>query len=145
MKPTLEDAIILAALSFKGKVDKAGQPYILHLLHVMSKMDTDEERIIAVLHDIVEDTDMTLEYLSELGYDYKVTRALWFVTKLPSEAYEDFITRVMAGPKAAIKVKIADIRHNSDIGRIPSPTDEDHSRIKKYQAALARLEAVYEL
>lgn len=143
-EPTLEDAILLATTLHRGQVDKAGAPYILHPLRVMLDpiITSESERIVAVLHDVMEDCDITFEKLVEMGYSEEVVDALRFLTKLPEEEgkYFDFIGRINAGPVLARRVKIADLRDNSNLSRIPNPTEADYARQKKYLRALQILQ-----
>ncbi len=144
MKPTLEDAVALASALHKGQKDKAGASYILHPLRVMLNplLTTDEERIAAVLHDTVEDCDITLEQLRERGYSAEVVEALSFLTKLPEEEddYDAFIERILGGLLIARKVKLADLHDNADLSRFAHPTEKDVKRQEKYKRAIARLE-----
>lgn len=135
---TLENAIILATKAHKGQVDKGGQPYILHPLRVMLNMNTEETRIIAVLHDVVEDTNIELTTLKEYGYSDEVIKAIDALTRLPEENYTNFIKRVKENDLAKL-VKMADIDDNSNINRISNPTEKDYKRIKKYNKALNEL------
>lgn len=137
---TLEQAIAIAALAHQGQTDKAGAPYILHPLRVMMPLDSLEERIVAVLHDVVEDSPWTLDALAAEGFSSAVIDALRSVTKREGEAYEDFVRRAGRNPISA-KVKLADLRDNSDLSRIANPTEEDHRRLKKYQRAMRLLAA----
>ena len=141
-KPTLEDAIILATTLHRGQVDKAGARYILHPLRVMCdpSLTTENERITAVLHDVVEDCDITFDELREREYDEEVVEALGFLTKLPGEDYGPFIRRVCSGSVIARKVKWADLRDNSNLSRIPDPTPWDLKRNEKYVQAMTRIE-----
>ncbi len=136
--PTLEDAIALAALAHRGQVDKAGQPYILHPLRVMLSVEGTEARIAAVLHDVVEDTDWTLEKLCAAGYSEPVQHALWHLTKRDGEAYPDFIARAARDPVARV-VKLADLADNMDLRRLPNPPPTDHARLDRYRAAWRQL------
>ncbi|NDY73833.1 GTP pyrophosphokinase [Desulfobacter hydrogenophilus] len=136
----LEDAIILAARAHKGQVDKAGEPYILHPLHVMLCMKTNTERIVAVLHDVMEDTDYSDIDLIALGFSPNIVEALKCLSKSDAESYFDYIDRVKTN-KNAKRVKIADLTHNMDMGRIPEPTREDLARKEKYIAALKQINA----
>jgi (p)ppGpp synthase/HD superfamily hydrolase len=134
----LEQAIAIAHQAHSGQVDKAGQPYIEHPLRVMAAVDSLEAKIVAVLHDVIEDTPLSLE---DLGiFPTAVVAAINALTKRPSEDYEAYLTRVMADPLALV-VKIADMTDNLDISRIPQPTAHDYTRLSKYQAALPRLKA----
>jgi len=136
--PTLEDAILLAAKAHRGRKDKAGAVYILHPLTVMLHMKTKDERIVAVLHDVVEDTKYTLEDLRKAGYSQKVLRSLDYLTKRDGEEYEEFIKRVKHNPLAR-KVKMADLKDNLDLKRIRKPKQRDFMRIEKYRRALSEL------
>lgn len=136
--PTLEDAIALAVQAHHGQRDKAGQPYILHPLRLMLKLETEEERTVAVLHDVVEDTPWTLERLRALGYPEPVLRALEGLTRREDETYEAFIERLR--PDAlACRVKLADLEDNMDVRRLTAVTAKDTERLARYRAAWARL------
>ena len=135
---TLEHAIALAAKAHEGQADKAGEPYILHPLRMMLKLGLPEERIAAVLHDVVEDCDWTLERLRAEGFSEAVIGAIDAVTKRPGESYEDFVRRAAAHPIGR-RVKIADVEDNLDPSRIHHPTKDDRQRIEKYRRALAFL------
>src|SRR5215216_3018494 len=92
--PTLEDAIELALKAHRGQVDRGGQPYILHPLRIMTKLDTNTERIIGVLHDVVEDTDITLDDLRQMGYPDAVVDAVDALSRREGETYAAFIQRL---------------------------------------------------
>ncbi len=152
--PTVEDAISLALRAHRGQVDKAGQPYLLHPLRVMLDLETDEERMAGVLHDVVEDTRdhapedrITLERLREWGYPDEVVRAIACVTKRPEEAgeegYQTFIARVRReGSPLAVRVKLADLADNLDVGRLTPPLDrKDLGRLNRYLEARRTLKA----
>lgn len=136
--PTLENAISLAAKAHRGRKDKAGAAYILHPLRVMLRMKTNDERIVALLHDVVEDTEYTIEDLRKAGYSQKILRSLDYLTKRDGEEYEESIKRVKQNPMAR-KVKIADIEDNLDLARIKKPKKRDLMRIEKYRRALSEL------
>jgi (p)ppGpp synthase/HD superfamily hydrolase len=137
--PTLEDAIALAVEAHRGQRDKAGQTYILHPLRVMMRLETDTERMVAVLHDVVEDSPWTLERLRGLGYPEEVLGALDCLTKREGETYEAFIERVLPHPLAR-RVKRADLEDNMDVRRLPAVTAKDAERLARYRAAWARLQ-----
>ncbi|MBE6240658.1 MAG: HD domain-containing protein [Bacteroidales bacterium] len=142
---TLERAIEIATEAHKGQVDKAGNEYIGHPLRVMEMGKTLEEKIVGVLHDVVEDTDWTFERLEAEGFAPEVMAALRCVTKTSeNENYDDFIGRVKKNPLAAA-VKINDLTDNMDIRRLPYLSDKDVKRLKKYLKAYKRLtgEPVY--
>jgi GTP diphosphokinase / guanosine-3',5'-bis(diphosphate) 3'-diphosphatase len=129
---TLERAIAIAAQAHAGQLDKAGQAYILHPLRVMFRVRTEEERISAVLHDVVEDTTVTLEQLAEEGFSPAVVEAVKALTKLPNENRMDAAARAAANPIARV-VKLADNAENMDLSRIPNPTERDFARHKEYE------------
>ncbi|WP_367085003.1 HD domain-containing protein [Pseudomonas sp. HOU2] len=138
MTQTLERAIAIAATAHAGQVDKGGAPYILHPLKVMLRMTTLEERIVAVLHDVVEDCGISLDDLRKEGFSEEVLSAIESVTKVPGESYEDFVERAAQNPIGRA-VKLADLEENSDLSRIASPSWEDLERIEKYRRAIGRL------
>ncbi len=136
--PTLEDAIALAVEAHRGQRDKAGQVYVLHPLRLMLRLDTELERMTAVLHDVVEDSPYTLERLRGLGYPEEVLSALDCLTRRAGETYEAFIERIR--PHAlARRVKLADLEDNMDVRRLPSVTPKDVERLSRYRAAWSRL------
>ena len=132
--PTLEAAIALAATAHEGQTDKAGAPYIFHLLRVMQAQDTRPARIAGVLHDLVEDTPYTFEDLRDRGYSETVIRALESVTKQEGEDYAAFAMRAGQNPIGRT-VKLADLEDNMDTSRLPEMTEADAMRLKKYHAA----------
>jgi (p)ppGpp synthase/HD superfamily hydrolase len=134
----LDLAIKIAEKAHQGQFDKANQPYILHPLMVMAQMDDFESKIVAVLHDAIEDSDLTITELSQQGFPELITEAIAAITKLDSELYDDYLLRVM-GNAIALKVKIADVKHNMDISRIANPTVKDFQRLEKYQKVLKQL------
>lgn len=137
---TLQRAIEIAVEAHRGQVDKAGAPYILHPLRVMLSLP-DEARIVGVLHDVVEDCEeWTLERLRGEGFSSMVLDAIDSVTKRPDEM-DNYFAFVERASRNAIgrDVKIADLRDNMNLERIPAPTDVDHARIERYREALRRL------
>ena len=136
----LENAIEIAVVAHKGQKDKSEAPYILHPLRVMLSLSSDEDRIVGVLHDVVEDTSWTFDQLREEGFSEEMLAALDTVTKRENEDYPDFISR-SAGNAIGRRVKIADLRDNMDPSRIPEPTEKDLRRIEKYKQAMTQLEA----
>ncbi len=140
--PTVADAVALAAEQHRDAVDKAGAPYILHPLRVMLAMSTDEARRVAVLHDVIEDTEgrVTADDLRRLGYPEREVEALDALTKRPEEYddYEAFIERVSENPLATI-VKRADLEDNMDVRRLAEFGAADAVRIAKYLRAWKRL------
>jgi len=132
---TLERAIAIAAEAHAGQVDKAGKPYILHPLRVMLRLETAEERIVAVLHDIVEDCGWSIDDLGAAGFSPTVLRAVESLTRKDGESYDAFVARAAADPIGR-RVKLADLEDNSDPSRIANPTDRDRARLEKYQRAI---------
>jgi len=136
---TLERAIQIAAETHAGQVDKGGAPYILHPLRVMMTMETEEERIVAVLHDVMEDyPKLGPERVSDGRFSEVVIDALIALTRRPDEDYAGFIARVAQNPLAT-RVKIRDMMDNMDLRRIANPTPQDHDRVKKYARYLPDL------
>ena len=144
---TLQRAIEIATEAHKGQVDKSGKEYIGHPMRVMEMGKTEEEKIVGVLHDVIEDTDWTFEALAEEGFSKEVIDALRCVTKLSeNENYDDFIERVKKN-SLAVAVKINDLSDNMDIRRLPYLSDKDVKRLKKYLRAYKKLigEPVYSI
>ena len=137
----LERAIEIAVEAHKGQIDKGGSPYILHPLRVMMSVHGESEKIVGLLHDVVEDSDWTFEDLLAEGFSIELIEALKSVTKnSDNEDYDSFIQRALGNPIGR-KVKIADLRDNLDVTRISDITDKDVKRINKYKKALKLLSA----
>ncbi|MBC8311194.1 MAG: GTP pyrophosphokinase [Candidatus Marinimicrobia bacterium] len=124
----------LATLHHEGQTDKVGKPYILHPLRLMEAVNSTNEKIVAVLHDIVEDTDVSFDDLQTEGFNETVIEAIKCVTKIDGENYEDFIERISHN-KLATTVKLADLEDNMDLSRLPKVTDSDLERVEKYKRA----------
>ena len=142
---TLQRAIEIATQAHQGQFDKSGKDYIGHPLRVMEMGKTEEEKIVGVLHDVVEDSAWTFEALEAEGFSQEIIAALRCVTKLhENEKYDDFIERVRKNPLATA-VKINDLTDNMDIRRLPYLSDKDVKRLKKHLKAYKRLtgEPVY--
>lgn len=136
----LERAIALATAAHAGQIDKAGAPYILHPLRLMLRVQTDAERLAAMLHDVVEDTPFTLDDLRRFGFGADVVDAVQALTKRPDEkgtddGYFRFVERAARHPVARA-VKLADLEDNMDLSRIADPTEKDHERIERYRRAV---------
>lgn len=130
---TLERAIAIAAEAHAGQVDKAGQAYILHPLRVMLRMASEHERMAAVLHDVVEDTPVSLSQLLAEGFPPEVVDAVDALTKRAGESRIDAARRA-AADAIAREVKLADNAENMDLTRIPNPTERDFARLEEYKA-----------
>jgi (p)ppGpp synthase/HD superfamily hydrolase len=135
---TLERAIAIAAKAHEGQTDKGGAPYILHPLRVMMQMRTENEKIVAVLHDVLEDTNATPDDLRAEGFSEPILMALDSVTRRDGEPYEAFIQRAKDNPIGRA-VKIADLIDNSDLSRMPIVGQRDRDRVAKYALAIAEL------
>jgi (p)ppGpp synthase/HD superfamily hydrolase len=131
---TVEDAISIATQAHKGQTDKAGAPYLLHPLRIMMQMTSEAAMMAAVLHDVVEDTDWTLERLREEGFSDEVLEAVDSLTHREDESYQEFVERVRANPIAR-QVKIADLEDNMNIRRISQLSAKDLERLEKYHRA----------
>ena len=130
---TLEKALQISAKAHEDQVDKAGQPYILHPIRVMLRVQTEAERITAVLHDVVEDTEVSLEDLEKAGFSAEILDAVDALTKRREETRLEAAARAVNNPIARV-VKIADNAENMDLSRINNPTEKDFARLEEYRA-----------
>ncbi len=128
-------AISITAKAFEEKLDKAGQPYILHCLRVMNATKGDEcTKCASVMHDLVEDTDYTFEQLTKLGFSDKTIGLLHLVTHQKNTDYMEYIKAIAVSDEAT-EIKLADLRDNSDITRLKGLGKKDLDRIEKYHRA----------
>lgn len=129
----LSKMLLLVTQQFDGKYDKAGNPYVLHLLKVMHYCKTEDEELqcIALGHDLIEDTCITPVDLADMGFSDRVVIAVMNLTKLKGEAEDEYLARVMRS-RDSIIVKLADLRHNSDIRRLKGLREKDFERMQKY-------------
>lgn len=127
-------ALELAIKNHKSQIDKSGKPYILHPLHVMETVESDDAKIVAILHDIIEDTPVTKEFLLDAGFPSHIVEAICTLTKEDDEDYFEYVKKV-AQNELAKEVKLADLRHNMDITRLKTLKDRDLERNSKYQRA----------
>jgi guanosine-3',5'-bis(diphosphate) 3'-pyrophosphohydrolase len=138
MNMTYEKALILAEESFKGKTDKGGSPYILHCFRVSKDVPTNLQ-IPATLHDILEDCpEWTEEKLLEVGVDSKHVDIIKILTHLRGETYDEYIDRISES-KSAIRIKIADLKDNMNLTRLPTLSNKDLTRLQKYHNAYNKL------
>lgn len=135
---TLERAIAIAVEAHKDKKDRYGAPYIGHVLRVMMAGRTEDEQIVGALHDVVEDTDWTIEDLRREGFSPAVLTAVECLTRKEEESYDDFTARVKTFP-LAIRVKLHDLTDNMDIRRMPQVQPQDAERLNKYLKAYREL------
>jgi (p)ppGpp synthase/HD superfamily hydrolase len=132
--PTLEDAILLAARAHRGQTDRYGEPFILHPLRVMMRLDSEVEKIVGILHDLVEKTPMTFETLRAAGYSDDILAALDCVTRRSDESYEEFVERSATNPLAT-RVKLADVEDNMDLRRAQEVRPDDAERLTRHVRA----------
>jgi len=135
-------AVCIATKAHQGQKDKYGQPYILHPTRVMNMGRTIEEKIVGILHDVVEDTEWTFDDLSEKGFPAEIMNALHCVTKANNELYDDYIERC-ASNSLAIAVKIHDLIDNMDVRRMTVVGSTETERLNKYLKAYHRLFPLY--
>lgn len=131
-------AFSVASKAHKGQKDKAGRAYILHPVNVALRTKGIKQKTVALLHDIVEDTNITLDDLKKLGFDNEIVNAVAAITKKSGEKYENYLKRVKNN-EIAKDVKIADLQHNSNLNRLKEITPKDIARKKKYQTAIEYL------
>ena len=127
-------ALELAVEKHKNQTDKAGNPYILHPLHVMENVNSKEGKIVAILHDIIEDTDITEDYLFKIGLSKRIVDAVVALTRSEDMDYQEYIKNLGSNPLAK-EVKLADLEHNMDLKRLPTLEEKDLERNRKYQIA----------
>ncbi len=140
----LAKAIEIAIEAHRGQKDRSGQPYIGHPFRVMNAGKTCEEKIVGMLHDVVEDTEWTLEELLSEGFSRTIVDAVEAMTKLPEEAYDIYLSRLKKNPIAA-RVKLNDLTDNMDIRRLHEIREDDVARLKKYLNAYRQLTFVEKL
>jgi (p)ppGpp synthase/HD superfamily hydrolase len=138
---TLGKAIAIAAQAHQDQYDKAGAPYILHPLRMMLRMSSETEMMAAILHDVVEDTDWTLDQLRQAGFSEEVVQAVACLTHRSHETYDEFIARVHTNAIAS-KVKLADLEDNMDMRRLCTLTGKDTERLHQYHRAWLALRQV---
>ena len=126
---------------FEDKTDKSGIPYIVHLSKVYQGVSDYIEKVCALLHDVVEDTDITFDELREFGYPNEVIEILSYLTKHKGEDYRDYIERIISSENIHVyNIKLSDLRHNMDINRIKNPTINDYERVtKRYAPAYEKI------
>ena len=131
-------ALKLCYEAHKDQVDKTGMPYIFHPFHLAEQMEDELSATVALLHDVVEDTDYTLEDLREIGFSPEVLEAVALMTHDPAVPYEEYLIPIKENP-IACRVKLVDLAHNSDPSRIREVTPEMVRRWEKYRKAIAFL------
>ena len=137
--PKTKIALKLCFEAHKEQVDKSGMPYVFHPFHLAEQMNTEETTIVALLHDLVEDTDYTIEDLVDMGFDKSITDAIALMTHADNVAYMDYVRAIKDNPIAKT-VKLADLKHNSDLTRLETVDEKALSRREKYLKAIAILQ-----
>lgn len=137
----LATAIAVASTAHLNQTDKGGNPYILHPIKVMHYLKTKDMELmaIAVMHDVVEDSDHTIQGLREMGFSERILDGVDRVTKKEGQTPEEYFERI-CGSRDAIRVKLADLRHNTDIRRLKGVSDKDLLRMRKYHGMYKKLE-----
>ena len=139
--PMTKKALALCFRIHKDQRDKSGLPYVFHPFHLAEQMQDDEDAtVVALLHDVLEDSDCTLDDLRGMGFGEAVLRALSLLTHDPAVPYEDYVAGLKDDPIAR-RVKLADLRHNSDMSRFDTVTPRDAARAEKYKRAIEYLMA----
>lgn len=131
-------ALIIAYEAHKDQFDKSGIPYVFHPVHLAEQMNDEYTTCVALLHDVVEDSKYTLQDLIDQGFPNEVIDAVKVLTHNKNIPYLDYIDSIKSNPIAR-KVKIEDLKHNSDITRLNQITEKDLERIEKYKTALGLL------
>jgi len=130
----LDKAIQLATKIHAGQKDRYGKPYILHPLQVMMRVNTDQEKIVAILHDVIEDSNLEAKDLAEQGFSPEIVTAVDCLSKRDSEKYQDYIERVLPNPLAR-KIKLADLEDNMNLERVDHLEEKDFQRFARYHRA----------
>ena len=136
--PKTKKALCLCFEVHKDQRDKSGMPYVFHPFHLAEQMETEDTTVVALLHDVVEDTDYTLDDLAAMGFGDAVIEALALLTHDPAVPYMDYVAAIRENPIARA-VKLADLRHNSDITRLDVVDEKALARREKYAQAMALL------
>ena len=139
--PMTKKALCIAYKAHDGQVDKTGVPYIFHPFHLAESMTDENSTIVALLHDVIEDTDWTIDDLAKEGFNEDVLTALKLMTHNPAEPYMDYISR-LSTCSIARQVKLADLYHNSDRTRVENPDEKMLKRWDKYDRAIQLLKSV---
>ena len=134
----IDIALAIAKKAHAGQVDKAGVDYIQHPLYMASQVKTEQEKAVALLHDVLEDSDITAADLLAYGLSNEVVTAVQTLTKKKGQSYQDYLEKVKSNNLARV-VKLADLKHNSDLSRLKTVSNTDYERVKKYKNAIRYL------
>ncbi len=135
----IKKAVNIAFKAHEGQYDKGGYPYIMHPLHLAEEMTTENEVITALLHDVLEDSEISLDFIKEQGFSEDVTNALVSLTRRKDEEYSEYIKRIKNTGGIALSVKKADLRHNMALERLENLTEKDKERLIKYKVSYKEL------
>ena len=135
----IKKAVNIAFKAHEGQYDKGGYPYIMHPLHLAEEMTTENEVITALLHDVLEDSEISLDFIKEQGFSEDVINALVSLTRRKDEEYKEYIKRIKNTGGIALSVKKADLRHNMTLERIENLTEKDKERLIKYKVSYKEL------
>ena len=133
-------ALKLCFEAHKTQTDKSGMPYVFHPFHLAEQMHDEDTTVVALLHDVIEDTNYTLDDLRELGFEDRVISAIALMTHDDAVPYMEYVAQIKKNPIARA-VKLADLRHNSDMTRLDTVSPWDEKRAKKYAEAIRLLES----
>ena len=137
--PLTKKALLISFNAHKNQVDKSGMPYVYHPFHLAEQMDNEFTTCVALLHDVVEDTDITLDDLKAQGFPREVTDAIVLMTHNDAVPYLDYVAEIKDNP-IACAVKLADLKHNSDLTRLEYVDSKALERAEKYRKAIRILE-----
>ena len=137
--PMTKIALKLCFEAHKDQIDKSGMPYVFHPLHLAEQMSDENTTIVALLHDVIEDTEYTLDDLRKFGFAENVLSAISLMTHADDVPYMEYVVKIKTNPIAKA-VKLADLKHNSDMSRLDRITQTDEERAKKYKQAIELLE-----
>ena len=137
--PMTKKALKLCFEAHKDQIDKSDMPYVFHPFHLAEQMTDEQTTVVALLHDVIEDTDTTIEELQEMGFTREILDAILLMTHAPEVPYMDYVAEIKKNPIARA-VKLADLRHNSDMTRFDHITPYDEIRAEKYRKAIELLE-----
>lgn len=131
-------ALKLCFEAHKDQVDKSGLPYVYHPFHLAEQMETEDTVIVALLHDVVEDTEYTLDDIRAMGFPERIVEALSYMTHDDAVPYLDYVAKIKENP-IATAVKLADLKHNSDLTRLDAVDEKALERVEKYREAIKLL------
>ena len=140
--PMTKIALKLCFEAHRDQIDKSGMPYVFHPFHLAEQMTDEKTTVVALLHDVVEDTEYTIDDLKNMGFSEDILSAIALMTHDDSVPYMEYVAQIKADPIAKA-VKLADLRHNSDLSRLDKVTSYDLERAEKYKKAIELLESSY--